>query len=76
MINLINLVDDFTRVDLSSPKKIKEAYRRFMMMGFTKIEASNMVASLLGLDVCKTGWTVKQFEDLLFIKYMKENKDI
>jgi hypothetical protein len=75
MINLINTIDDLIDLNINHPDDLKSTYRRFLMLGFTTIEASNLVATLLGLSACRDGWTLKQLNDILFMRYIRENKN-
>lgn len=50
-----------------SPAEIRSLYRRFLMSGFSKEQASNLVASIVGLEPQSKGWTIKEIIYLLFI---------
>lgn len=51
-------------------KSIRTLYRRLLMMGYTKEDASNMVANLMGLGPNDKGWTVSELQKLLFLTYL------
>jgi hypothetical protein len=48
----------------------RATWRRLRMAGFSAEEAGNLVAHLAGLPIGRTAWTVREVENLLFIRAM------
>jgi hypothetical protein len=42
------------------------------MMGYSKVEAGNIIAKIIGLGTSKTGWTVKELQSMLFLQYLDD----
>jgi hypothetical protein len=53
-------------------KRIRVMYRRFMMAGYTREQAGNLIAKLMGLEVSKKGWTVRELQYIDFIRRTKK----
>lgn len=51
-------------------KSVRTLYRRLLIMGYSKEDASNMIANLMGLGPLEHGWSVKELQKLLFLKYL------
>lgn len=49
-----------------NPKMIRVLYRRLIIAGYSPVEASNLIAKLMGLAVTENGWKVKELQRLLF----------
>lgn len=56
-------------------KDIQATYRRLITMGFTRKEAGNLVAILVGLAATEKGWTPKQVKDMLFLVFLDDKLD-
>jgi len=56
-----------------TPARIKYLWTGLLRTGFSKEEAGNFIASLMGLANTKTGWTVKELNAMLFLDYRKTN---
>lgn len=57
-----------------SPVIIRALFRKFILAGFTRQEAGNLIATLMNLEACKTGWTTNELIHLMFEEYRdKEN---
>jgi hypothetical protein len=48
----------------------RATWRRLRMAGFSAEEAGNLVAHLAGLPIGRAAWTVREVENLLFIRAM------
>lgn len=46
-------------------------HRRLIIMGYTRVEAGNLLAKLVGLEVTKSGWTIDQLVHLIFLQYLR-----
>lgn len=58
-------------------KMIRALYRKLIFNGYTKEEAGNLVARLMGLDPAEKGWTVRELQYLRFLEYLdKQEKKI
>jgi len=56
-------------------KMIRAMYRKLIIGGYTKEEAGNMIARLMGLEPSDKGWTVRELQHLRFLEYLdKEGK--
>lgn len=55
-----------------NPQFIRILYRRLILAGYSKEEAGNLIAKLLGLAAAKKGWTTKELMDMLFLKDISE----
>lgn len=56
-----------------TPQTIRIMYRRLMMAGYNHVEATNLIAHLMGLGPAKNGWSTKELQHLLFVKQMENN---
>jgi hypothetical protein len=54
---------------------IKVLYRRLLIIGYTKEDASNLIAKLMGLEELEKGWTVKELTYLKFYKELSKTND-
>jgi hypothetical protein len=52
-----------------SPHMIRILYRRLLIAGYTQKEASNLIASLMGLDPADNGWSTNELVHLLHEEY-------
>jgi hypothetical protein len=43
------------------------------MLGLAHDEAINLVAHMMGLDITKQTWTLKQLRDMLFLRELNKN---
>jgi hypothetical protein len=53
-------------------RSARGTFRRLRMAGLTELEAGNLTAHLNGLRAAERGWTVKEIENLLFIRALVE----
>ena len=56
-----------------SPVIIRALFRRLIIAGFTKEEAGNLIAKLMGLGVTQKGWTLHELIRLLYEEYRDKN---
>lgn len=52
-----------------SPIIIRSLFRRLLLAGFTREEAGNLIAKLMGLGVTDKGWTPHELIRLLYEEY-------
>jgi hypothetical protein len=67
---------------LSTPKprrrpstaNVRATFRRLRAMGLDATEAGNLTAYVRGIRPVEGGWTVKEIDQLLFIRYLVERR--
>lgn len=52
-----------------SPQVIRVLFRRLILSGYTREEAGNLIANLMGLGPDEKGWTTKELIRLLEVEY-------
>lgn len=56
----------------SQPQNTRATYRHLLMKGMEPEEAANLTAFLAGIPVGDGHWTLKQINELLFLRRMAE----
>jgi hypothetical protein len=59
-----NLAPDLTPRDVST----QQAYRQLISRGVSSADAAALIGYVLGLAPCKSGWTLAQVNQLLFLR--------
>src|SRR5919107_2859401 len=59
-----------SRTESASEVRTRATYRNLVLRGLTSDEATNLTAWLAGLAVGETHWTLRQINDLLFLRAM------
>ena len=58
---------------LSAPQG---TYRHLRILGLEPSEAGNLAAYVRGIPPVETGWTVKEIDRLLFLRYLVEGRRV
>ncbi|HEU5205556.1 MAG TPA: hypothetical protein VFU17_14790 [Candidatus Limnocylindrales bacterium] len=59
-----------------APSAPHGTYRHLRMLGLDPSEAGNLAAFVRGIPPVEQGWTVKQIEHLLFLRYLVEQRRV
>jgi hypothetical protein len=57
-----------------STATVRATFRRLRAMGLDAIEAGNLTAYDRGIPPIEGGWTVKEIDRLLFVRYLVERR--
>ena len=58
---------------VSPEVRTRATYRNLIMRGLAPDEAANLTAYLAGISVAETHWTLRQINQLLFLREMNRN---
>lgn len=59
-----------------APSAPRGTYRHLRMLGLDPSEAGNLAAFVRGIPPVEQGWTVKEIEHLLFLRYLVEQRRV
>ena len=57
-----------------SATTVRATFRRLRVMGLDAMEAGNLTAYDRGIPPVERGWTVKEIDRLLFVRYLVERR--
>lgn len=69
---IVDIKEDNFELGELTPAKIRSMYRRFIIMGFSRVEASNLIAKLVGLGTTDKGWKVDEITRLIFLQHIED----